>query len=364
MIISRAFYRESLQTLFAILIVLAFIFLLFGLSWLLGRAVRGKIADDVVLTLLGWQMVARIDLLLPLSFYLGVLLTFSRWYRDSEMAVLAACGVGLPQLLRPVLVLAGAVAVIAGWLAMSITPQAWRAVAEAANTAGVQLSISGLVPGAFTISQEDRRVIYIRDVAPGSGNPVDPFILKRKDDGQDVIVAHSGYEEANEASGEKFLVLLNGKAYSGMPGRADFSIVDFEKYRLRLEDKPAVAPAKLRADQLSMSELSKLRTPAARAEWHLRIGKPIMVFVVALFAVALAYTDARRGRMANLFAAVLVYLTYNNTINLGVSLIKKGKVSDTLGLWWVHAIFLTVALYLLWRRSINQPLLVLPRRFR
>jgi len=358
MIISRAFYRESLQTLFAILIVLAFIFLLFGLSWLLGRAVQGKIADTVVLKLLGWQMIARLDLLLPLSFYLGILLTFSRWYRDSEMTVLAACGIGLPQLLRPVLVLATVIAVVAGGLAMFITPKAWRAVAEETNTAGVQLSISGLVPGAFSVSQEDKRVIYIRDFAPDSGDLVDPFILKRKTEGQDVIVARSGYEEANEASGEKFLVLLRGKAYAGVAGQADFRIVDFEKYRLRLEDKPAVPAAKLRSDQLSMIELVPLRTPSARAEWHARIGKPIVVFVVALFAVALSYTDARRGRMANLFAAVLVYLTYSNMLNLGQSLIKKGKVGDWVGLWWVHVLFLAIACYLLWRRSTNQPLLL------
>jgi len=360
MIISRAFYRETTQTLLAILVVLTFIFLLFGLSWLLGRAVRGKIADEVVLTLLGWQTVKRFDLLVPLAFYLGVLLTFSRWYRDSEMAVLAACGIGLPQLLRPVLVLAAFVAVLAGWFAMVVTPQASRAIADATASAGVRLSISGLVPGAFTASEEEKRVVYIRDVAPVTGNLVDPFILKREDEAEDVIVAESGYEETDRRTGEKFLVLLRGKAYTGAPGQADFGIVDFEKYRLRLDETPAAPAAKLRSFEMSVTELRQSRTPSARAEWHGRLAKPVAVIVVALFAVALAYTDARRGRMGNLFVAVLVYLTYSNMLNLGQSLIKKGKIGDVVGLWWVHALFLAIACYLLWRRSTNRPLLAWP----
>ena len=362
MIISRAFYREAVQTLLAILIVLTFIFLLFGLSWLLGRAVRGKIADEIVLALLGWQTIKRLDLLLPLAFYLGVLLTFSRWYRDSEMVVLAACGIGLPQLLRPVLILALATATVVAWLALVVTPQASRAIADATASAGVRLGIGGLVPGAFTISEGDKRVIYVRDLEASSGNVLDPFILRRKDTSEDVIVATSGYEDTNPDTGEKFLVLLNGKAYSGTTGQADFSIVDFGKYHIRLNEPPAAQGAKLRSFEMTTSELRRSPSPGAFAEWHGRLAKPVSVLVVALFAVALAYTDARRGRMANLFAAVLVYLTYSNLLNLGQSLIKKGKIGDVIGLWWVHALFLAVACYLLWRRSTNRPLLALQRR--
>src|SRR3989344_1784721 len=50
-----------------------------NLTLLLGRAVRGGTSENVLYILLGYQMLGKIDVLLPLAFYLGVLLTLSRW---------------------------------------------------------------------------------------------------------------------------------------------------------------------------------------------------------------------------------------------------------------------------------------------
>ena len=106
MIIHRALRRETIRTAVAIVTVLIALFVFVTFSTLLGRAARGDYADTAVLTLLGLQVLKRLDLLIPFSLYLGLLLTLGRWYRDNEMTVLAACGVGLPQLVRPLLVLA------------------------------------------------------------------------------------------------------------------------------------------------------------------------------------------------------------------------------------------------------------------
>ena len=114
MIIHRAFYREAALVTLGITAVLVVIVVFQGLSVFLGRAAMGEESKDVVMTLLGLQTLRKLDLLLPLALYFGILLTLSRWYRDSEMTVLAACGIGLTQLLRPVLLFALALAVVVG----------------------------------------------------------------------------------------------------------------------------------------------------------------------------------------------------------------------------------------------------------
>ena len=99
----------------------------------------------------------------------------------------------------------------------------------------------------------------------------------------------------------------------------------------------------------------------AIAELHWRLAKPIIVFVLALYALVLAHTDARRGRLSNLFAAILVYLIYSNLLGLGQTLLKKDQISPLVGLWWLHVGMVLVAIYLLRQRASNRPLIPLPR---
>jgi len=97
-IIDRYISKELLLTWLAVTLVLMLILLSGTLVRLLGRAAEGLIPNDVVWTLLLFTGARYLILLIPLSLYLGVLLSFSRLYKDNEMAALGACGMGLKRL--------------------------------------------------------------------------------------------------------------------------------------------------------------------------------------------------------------------------------------------------------------------------
>ena len=59
-------------------------------------AAKGVLPNDAISTLLGFNMVKFLPMILSLSIFLAVLLTLSRWYRDSEMV----CGLALALALR------------------------------------------------------------------------------------------------------------------------------------------------------------------------------------------------------------------------------------------------------------------------
>ena len=355
MIIYRAFYREAIQASTGIIAALLVVLLLFGLTATLGRTVRGDYAQSVILQLIGWQTLRRVDLLLPLGFYLGVLLTFSRWYRDSEMAVLAACGVGLGQLLRPVMILAALVGVLVTGAAFVLTPYTARAI-EAVKAEGSQRpELAGIVPGAFTESAGGGRILYAERV--DEDGAMERVFLSNASGGRPrVILAQAGRSVVDEKTGRRRVVLQDGWAYEGVPGNADYRVAHFERYSVWLDQKPVVVPPETIQ---GLSTTALLATPGidAVAEWHWRLAKPVHVFILVLFAVVLAHTDARRGRLANLFAAILIYFIYSNLLGLGQTLLKKGQVPSALGLWWIHGLMLVLALYLFYRRANNRPLL-------
>ena len=360
MIIHRAFYREATGATLAIVLVLLGILVFATLTVLLGRAVQGENAG-AVLQLLGYQTLRRLDLLLPFSLYLGILLTLSRWYRDSEMAVLAACGIGLPQLLRPVLVLAVLFSTAIAAASFYLSPLANRQIEKIKDEGARRPSLIGIAPGVFSEFPSRGLIVYTEHVEPDSGVLRQVFINRFHQNEKSVVLADSGTPMTDPKSGDKFLVLRNGAVYQGVPGRPGYRILEFAKYLVRLEPKRTVEPD-LNVDGMPTLALWRRADRYANSEWHWRLSKPIIALVLPLFAVALAYTDARRGRMSNLFASVLVYITYSNVLALGQTALKKGQVAGSLGLWWVHLAFAGVALYLIARRTRNEPLRVWFRR--
>ena len=64
--------------------------------------------------------------------------------------------------------------------------------------------------------------------------------------------------------------------------------------------------------------------------------------MIAVLAVLLSRTSPRQGRFAKLFIAVLVFITYYNTLGVAQSWVARGEVPTQIGVWWVHICLLMV----------------------
>jgi lipopolysaccharide export system permease protein len=359
LIINRAFYREAAMTTLAIALVLLVVMVLMSLSFLLGRAVRGDQSRTVVFILLGFQTLSKLDVLLPLAFYLGILLTLSRWYRDSEMTVLAACGVGLMHFMRPVMVLGLVFGALALAGAFYFTPFATRQIENIKLVISQRSEPAAISPGVFTEAPGTGRIIYAEKIEE-NGNLQGIFVSSLEEGRQGVLVAKSGNPYIDPKTGDKFIALHDGTLYEGEPGEAGYRILEYSVYSLRIVPKKigeAPVPA---AGLPTLKLLTQLADRNINAEFHWRLGKTIALFVLALYAVVLAYTDVRRGRMSNLFVAIVVYFIYSNLLGIGESMLQNGRMPAAVGMWWVHIGMALVALYFLRQRAHDRPLLSLP----
>lgn len=66
----------------------------------LSDAASGDIPGNLIFELLGLKALANLGTVLPASFFLAIVLALGRLYRDSEMAALAACGIGPREMYR------------------------------------------------------------------------------------------------------------------------------------------------------------------------------------------------------------------------------------------------------------------------
>jgi lipopolysaccharide export system permease protein len=358
-IIHRALYRETTKIWAAIIVMLMALFTLILFGQMLSRAARGEFAQGLVLALLGLQLLHYLDVLLPLGLYLALLLTLGRWYRDSEMVVLAACGIGLPQLFKPVLILAGAGVALTATLSLVVNPWTSQLSEQLKQEGRKRSELTLIVPGVFSESKMSGRIFYAEAISD-DGVLQNVFVTNPRSSGSGLIVARSGRPTTPTASGAQVVELRDGAIYEGDPGITAFRMGKFEVLHLRIEpQRLAEGPRPVSA--WSFPELLRSNLPQAKAEWHWRLARPVSVTIFVLFAVVFAYTDPRRGRAITLIAAIVVYFVYTNLLGFGLALLRNGKVPMALGLWWVHAAAAGVAAYLLWRRLGNRPLFALPR---
>lgn len=359
MVIRRAFYREAALTIGAGVALLLLVFVVLGLTKFLGEAALGEFPRDIVFTILGLELVRRTETLIPLATYIGLLMTLARWYRDSEMTVLAACGVGLTSILRPALQLTLLIALVVAGFSFYLSPIASRITAQTKEESLRRADISLVAPGVFTELRGPERILYVQRVGP-NGVLEKVFVNDKKSAKQNVLVARTARQRIDQDTGERLLVVEHGAVYEGIPGEPDYRVTEFETFTLSL-GQPRATPVANDVDARPTQALLRSGNVEDRIELHWRLAKPLSVLILAAFAVVLAHTDARRGRVANLIAAILVYFIYNNLTGIGGSFLRNGRVPLGVGLWWVHLSFAAVAAYLIVRRLQNRPLLPLRR---
>ena len=95
LIVSRYLLREILLALFAVTGVLYVIYVSNRLIRFFSDSESGGLPTAVIPQLLALKSVSNLMMLLPLAFFIAVLIALGRLYKDNEMVALAACGVGV-----------------------------------------------------------------------------------------------------------------------------------------------------------------------------------------------------------------------------------------------------------------------------
>jgi len=350
MIFRRSLVRELTATTIGLFLVLLAILFTNLVLRILARAAGGAVAPEGVLPLLGFAMLFYLNILLSVAPFLTVLLTLSRWYRDSEMIVWFTSGQSLASCLRPILMFAAPFLVAIVLLSVFLSPWAEQRRLEYERQLESRDEIGLITPGIFREFPRANLVVFVDSI-----NPLDSTIrnvfLHSVDEKQDATtVAARGKLEIAE-NGDRFVVLEDGRRYEGKAGTAEFRVVEFERLGRRIE------PAEMRALPVSTkaiptTTLLLLNDRVERAELFWRISVPISALVLTLLAVPLSYVNPRVGRSANLLAAAFLYMLYSNCLNIVQSLIAQGKLDFWVGLFIPHAIALVVV-FLLFRHQLS-----------
>jgi lipopolysaccharide export system permease protein len=344
--LQRYLVRQLAASTAATVVVLLLVSLGGVFADLVGEVARGRVPAPLLFSQLGLRLVSYLPLVLPLGLFIGLLLGISRLYRDSEMAVLAALGQGPRQLLGPLLAVALPLVMVIGLCSLWLGPAAERMARQAVEDANRSFLVAGLDAGRFVELPGGRGVVFVGEISPDGRRFKRLFVQMRRGARVDVVTAVEG--EMFVEQGGRFLRLRDGFRAEGQPGERDFRLQRFEVNEIRLPD-PETENQNPLAGRPSLALLSPTATPRARAEFHYRIGLPIITLVLVLLALPFSRSPPRQARYGRVIVAILAYAFGMNLLVLGKTWLGTGLLPAWLGLWWFHGPALALAAWLVWR---------------
>lgn len=344
-ILDRYIFREIAQSWLAVTVVLLAILLTNQFARVLGDVAKDKLPKDAIFEIIGLTALQYLTILVPIGLFLAVMLALGRLYRDSELPAMMACRVGPGDIYRPLSWLLVPLTLAVGWLAMDVVPMALTEIERIGVEARRQADLASIEPGRFTTDNREGAVVYAESVQ-SAGSIEKVFLQRQTEEGIEVVVAARGEQVESDDSDTRYFVLHDGRRYEGMPGTSRFRVMEFAEhgipYRLPRAEEPELEPR-----AMSTADLLRGSTDEETAELHWRLGIPFATFVLAILAVPLSRSQPRQGRYGKLAIGLLVFIIYFNLLSAGKAWLEQGAVSERLGLWWVHALMLAIALLLL-----------------
>lgn len=346
MILFRYFAREVFFTMVSVTLIILVISVGWRFSGYLDQAAAGMMKKEVLFVLMVFRLPGFLELILPISFFLAIMLAYGRLHVDQEMTVLQSCGMSPARLAAMTLLMAAAVMIVTGLVSLWLKPLGEQKVEDMLVSQRNLTEFDTLAPGRFQTLSSGKRVTYTRDIS-SDGDLSDVFINEYVSPGTSApeavtVIAESGETQVDEL-GRRFLVLRDGTRYQGRPGALDFQMIEYEEYG-QLVEKDDPSSGKARISAASTRTLMGATDARSVAELQWRISIVLMIPVIALLAIPLAQVKPRQGRFTRLVPAMVLCFLYVLVLSGAKSGLEKENLPLDTGLWWVHGIFGVITL--------------------
>ncbi|MBW2431410.1 MAG: LPS export ABC transporter permease LptF [Deltaproteobacteria bacterium] len=358
MIIDRYIMREIIKPTVAVSSILIFIFGCYMATRFLADALVGQLPGTTVILLILLRIAIALEVLLPTTLYLSVVVALGRLYKDSEMTALFACGVSMGRVLRPVLYTALIIAVIVASLSLFIRPWAYDRYYRLKAHAEANFDLTRMHDGTFYETENGGRVIYAEKVDHQQDQAQRVFIRTEREDTLQVIYARQANQSSDGVSGKQILVFTDGYLYEFSRTGEEGRVIQFEKSAMPLEPKENLR-LKYRVKSASTGSLARSDDSEEIAEFQWRLSTPLATILLALLGVPLSRSSPRRGKYAKVTTAVVIFAVYYNLSALTKKWVEKGVLDSIPGIWWIQFLLVGLLLFLFW-----QPPLIFFRRGR
>lgn len=343
--------RYCLRELAAVFAVVFFVLMLISLgsrfTGYLQDAAAGELAPEVLWLVLALKMPDFLQIVIPFSLYLSILLTIGRLDADSEMPIFQIANVGPLRLLSWFGWIVVPIVVFIAYFSFIVTPDARAKFLEVITSQEVVSEFDVIKADTFRTFDDGQRVSYMGEVDREAMTVGDVFLQQRTAASEVTILADRGQYHVEPNSGIRYLELLSGRRYAQDESDREFSVASFDTMTQRVEIE---AVNRLRDDpsRIPSSNLDP-NDPKQRLEWHWRLAMPIMTLIVAFIAVGLGRIKPRSGRFGKILPGLLIFVAYYGLTLALMNQLQNSAALSVIGFWPVHLLMALVGVFLMRR---------------
>jgi len=330
--------RYFLKTIFSYTASVSVIFLLIIVSsrsiQYLDQAARGEINPEVVFWIILFRLPEFGQIILPLSFFLGIVLTLGKLRSESEFVVMQQNGFSLKRLHTLLIASSTLICVVIFSLSAWLTPKFDLQIKDMLQQKTLKEKILTLTPGEFHKINEST-IVYSKET---SNQNLDKVFIKnttKENQAREFFVfAESAYVEGTV---EETLNLNNGSIFF-IDEVEKFSKLSFEEMKFRVD---------LASNNTGKDEGDPNSLESSNTTWLLSLC--VMTIISVFLAVPLSSASPREGRYRRVLPALLLFSLY-----LGLLIASRGAsdlstFNHITSMAFIHLAFLIIAFYLYFR---------------
>ena len=346
-IATRYCLRELISAFTVVFFVLMAISLGSRFTGYLQDAAAGELAASVLWLVLALKMPDFIQIVVPFSLYLAILLTLGRLDSQSELPILQLAQVGPIRLFGWLGWMLFPICLLVGYLSFVATPDARAQFLEVLTSQDAISEFDVLKADDFRVSDSGDRVTYMGKVDREAMTVGEIFLQESSAENTNTLVANEGRYHIDEATDVRYLELIDGQQYVENQKPFGYSVGSFQKLTQRIEFAEI---SRLRDDPSRIPTLQLDSTdPSQRMEWHWRLAMPLMTLISAILALGVGRVKPRMGRFGKILPALLLFVAYYALILGSLNYLQTNPTLTVLGFWPVHALMLGIGLFLIHR---------------
>lgn len=366
--ISSYILRQTLGPLFAAIAIALLVLLTERMLRLLDMVLDTGTGLTVLLQMLAFLVPHYMALALPVAFFLGVLLAFSRLHHNRELDALGSAGIGLRRLLSPVLLMALALAAISAFNFAVGQPYAryiYRALVHDVSEAAANVYLQ-----ERTFMQVKGTTFMAERIWRDSNEFAGVFIYQEDESGKATAMTASRGSLSVAPRGEKSILLLqDGVRLESQPPTSQGSrrpgVLTFSQTQIPIDlaGREGFRPRGEDERELTLAELWQQRDappPGVRpgemlGEFHDRVVRSLSVLFLPFLAVPFALGGRRARQSLGIAVGLVILVGYNELLTVGKSLVSFDRISPFVGQWLPLIALAVLSLTLFYRAAYLVP---------
>ena len=345
-ILSKSLNVEVFKSTVGILLIFFFLVVSSRFVGYFEQASEGLIDPNIIFKVVFLRFPDFITLLLPLSFFLGIVITISRLYADREIYGYFSGGLSEIDLIKFLFPQSLIFFLITLLLSIYIAPYTKELSKEILTLDTLKEQFESIKSKEiFSLKNEDS-FIYVDNKENNSFEDITIY-LSNESYSSVIVADRLDYDDSDS---EINLNFQNGILYQDIFS-SESSIVSYFG-QLKIPVKNDNDPV----SGLSFTKLFDFSVQSSKSQTQWNISIPITIFILLILGVTLSKVGPRQGRLSVLLPAIFVYILYLSLLILARETYSENSYNAQNYIWYVHIIFLGISIMTLFKTHLSQTL--------